>query len=214
MEKIEHLETDDDLVKTFNHKCRYWDRGFCKYRKKCKFEHPVKVCETFQKDGKCIERECEKRHPNSCLYYQGDGCERGIYCAYLHVETEVKVNAKKCERCAKFTYKIFFCEFCEKEFCNNCILEQAHDVDYNKSSQINDCTQIHEVTIKVNLNGTFEEESDKENDIEIDVDREMCQCKESDAEIIFKCKDCEKSYCKNCPTRPIGSNCIDCYMEN
>ena len=58
-------------------KCRYWDRGHCKFKNECKFEHPMENCESFLKDGNCSQIKCLRRHPKSCHYWKGTGCKRG-----------------------------------------------------------------------------------------------------------------------------------------
>ena len=68
-------------------KCRYDDKGYCKYQKKCKFQHSGKTCDQFLKDGKCDSgQSCQDRHPKDCKFWQRDtgGCKRDQLCKYLH----------------------------------------------------------------------------------------------------------------------------------
>ena len=42
---------------------------------------------------------------------------------------------------------------------------------------------------------------------------ENCQCGKKNKVEHFRCDDCEKVFCKDCPTAPIGNNCIECNLE-
>ena len=44
-------------------KCRYWDRGYCKFRNRCKFVHPPKRCEIFLQGGNVMEKAVTKDIP-------------------------------------------------------------------------------------------------------------------------------------------------------
>ena len=68
-------------------KCRYDDKGYCKYQKKCKFQHSGKMCDQLLKDGKCDSgQRCQDRHPKDSKFWQRDtgGCKRDQVCKYLH----------------------------------------------------------------------------------------------------------------------------------
>ena len=41
---------------------------------------------------------------------------------------------------------------------------------------------------------------------------EYCQCGKSNYIENFKCKDCDKIFCKNCPTGPVGIHCMECIL--
>ena len=73
-------------------KCRYYNRGFCKFEQKCKFDHPKLVCEEYLQDGLCLQKKCPKRHPRHCYsrYWANtpEGCRRNENCQYLHVTTK------------------------------------------------------------------------------------------------------------------------------
>ena len=175
MENIRVAEKDDEFVKLLDDKCRYWDRGYCKYQKQCKFEHPMATCEIFLKEGKCKQRTCEKRHPISCYFWKGDGCNRGKYCAYLHLETELKLNLKKCDRCMKVANQTYFCDFCGMNFCFGCTTEEAHDENFDKFRDIIDCKQIHESLKDSDVN---ENADDKENEEPQTHEMDNNECKE------------------------------------
>ena len=71
------------------HKCEYFNKGYCKQKDKCSKTHPLKEC-----DGDCNDkRTCLRRHGvsckiiNQCAFYASKSCD------FLHVEHigEVKV---------------------------------------------------------------------------------------------------------------------------
>ena len=69
-------------------KCRYFDRGYCKYKTKCRFTHMLGLCSQYLQIGKCERKECDQRHPKSCKWDKGNSaCKRGIDCMYLHGNT-------------------------------------------------------------------------------------------------------------------------------
>ena len=67
-------------------KCRYYNRGHCKFKEKCNYFHSSSVCDTFLKDGICQEKGCNERHPKDCRYWTRniEGCNRKENCDYLH----------------------------------------------------------------------------------------------------------------------------------
>ena len=67
-------------------KCRYYNRGYFKFKENCNFFHSTSVCDTFLRDGICQEEGCRQRHPKDCRYWtrNTDGCSRKEKCDYLH----------------------------------------------------------------------------------------------------------------------------------
>ena len=66
-------------------RCRYYNRGYCKYVSKCRYFHPEGICEDYEKHQKCERKECWERHPRRCKWEQSDGgCKRNLECVYLH----------------------------------------------------------------------------------------------------------------------------------
>ena len=46
-------------------KCHFYNRGFCKYKNQgCEYFHPEDSCV----DPKCENRDCPKRHQQSCKF--------------------------------------------------------------------------------------------------------------------------------------------------
>ena len=97
-------EIGDGEVKTVKKKCRYFNRGFCKYKTKCRFVHPQQICQQHTQDNKCEKRDCQDRHPKTCKWLSTEfGCKRSD-CEYLHVtlvtdEVQVQVENFKCVSC-------------------------------------------------------------------------------------------------------------------
>ena len=65
-------------------KCRYFNRGHCRYKDKCKFLHTKEICKSHLEGGKCSESSCMRRHPKVCKWWQRGECRR-TDCNYLHV---------------------------------------------------------------------------------------------------------------------------------
>ena len=83
-------------VKKKPKKCRYFNRGYCKYKTKCRFTHLLGLCSQYLQTGKCGKSECDKRHPKSCKWDNGmNSCKRGIECMYLHVSVDQVHNVHK-----------------------------------------------------------------------------------------------------------------------
>ena len=68
-----------------DNRCRYWNRGFCREKEKCKFNHPEQNCAMFLDHGKCEDKLCRRRHRRECRYFKQEvGCFRGSDCEFLH----------------------------------------------------------------------------------------------------------------------------------
>ena len=66
-------------------KCKYYNRGYCKYKAECKFSHPNKICIVYLEGGRCDMKACKERHPKICKWSQvSSGCRRQN-CDYLHI---------------------------------------------------------------------------------------------------------------------------------
>ena len=77
-------EDISDQRKNEKKKCRYFNRGFCKYDLNCRFYHPDLVCNEYRQEGICRQRRCQQRHPRHCRYWTSnpEGCKRGDSCHY------------------------------------------------------------------------------------------------------------------------------------
>ena len=112
-------------------KCRYFNRGYCKYTSKCRFFHPGDICQTYLDSHKCIQKECPLRHPKQCKWVGGNGGCKRQNCAYLHGGLPAEGNnvaAKaefKCEGCKSIWNKGEFVvkhmiQNIQTYFCLNC----------------------------------------------------------------------------------------------
>jgi hypothetical protein len=87
-ESNDSMEKDcvDLVSKPKRKKCRYFDRGYCKFTSKCCYTHPENICNSYKSSKKCDQRDCPDRHPKSCKWVKcRQGCTREK-CAYLHTE--------------------------------------------------------------------------------------------------------------------------------
>ena len=75
-------EVNKALIK--EKKCKYFDKGYCKYKSECKFAHSEEICKPYLEGRKCKENACKDRHPKVCKWWLKGGCRR-TDCAYLHV---------------------------------------------------------------------------------------------------------------------------------
>ena len=67
-------------------KCRYFNRGYCKYKHNCKYLHPKEICKEYLVSGTCGNVECCERHPRVCKWIESNGrCKRNSEYDYLRV---------------------------------------------------------------------------------------------------------------------------------
>ena len=92
----------DEVVKTGRKRCRYFNRGFCKFTTKCRFVHTKQVCKDHIKNMKCENKDCLDRHPKVCKWLSSvSGCTR-TDCEYLHVTlatSDKQTTEYKCVSC-------------------------------------------------------------------------------------------------------------------
>ena len=50
-------------VKDETKRCRYYNKGFCKYEKRCRYFHPQEICQNHLDTLNCNLKGCKKRHP-------------------------------------------------------------------------------------------------------------------------------------------------------
>ena len=66
-------------------KCKYYNRGFCKFGVDCAFYHPTDDCEHLMAGYHCSKSACSKRHRQICKFWDSKkGCFRKADCQYLH----------------------------------------------------------------------------------------------------------------------------------
>ena len=78
----EFLDDNDGVVNKTKKKCRYSNGGYCKYKEKCRFKHPTKICEDHRK-GKCVGSRCPFRHLTCKCLRSEAGCKTED-CDFLH----------------------------------------------------------------------------------------------------------------------------------
>ena len=133
-------------------KCRYYNRGYCKFQEECNFAHPSTICQDLLKNGKCYLRQCPDRHPKICRYWQREeGCRRSQYCTYLHQQNQVHrnpVQATENEDSANQPINVesdsgfsFPCPLCRNEFTSEESLREHTNATHDKIAQLNcnDC---------------------------------------------------------------------------
>ena len=85
IENYENIPIDDNHHQKENtRKCKYWNQGYCKERRKCPWLHPKDDCQQYLKDGRCRDKDCSNRHRRVCKYWLDEGCTRKKDCQYLH----------------------------------------------------------------------------------------------------------------------------------
>ena len=67
--------------------CHFYNSGYCKFQKNCKFFHSKERCE-----GECSGKNCRKRHPKLCKF--GEKCRRKVSCEYRHNHEPKESNLK------------------------------------------------------------------------------------------------------------------------
>ena len=134
--------------------------------------------------------------------------------APLHLEKELRLDLKKCDQCMKMVKHTYFCDFCGMNFCSECTIKEAHEENFDKFTDVIECRQIHK-PIK-DLTKIDEVVSSREKIVEGEnhPNNETCQCGKSTKNDYFECKDCGNNFCPDCPTAPIGDNCLQCLMNN
>ena len=122
-------EINVGAVKTVQKKCRYFNRGFCKYTTKCRLVHPKHICQEHTKNKKCENGDCQDRHPKVCKWLSSEVVCKRTDCEYLHdtpVLCESQVANFKCVSCmdtltdskcvvkhAIKNHQVYFCLNCD-----------------------------------------------------------------------------------------------------
>ena len=85
--KVDDKESTDQGKSCTVRKCRYYDRGHCKYKLRCRYFHPRGICQAYFENGKCDRKNCMERHPKTCKYWlkSKGGCKRETTCDFMHV---------------------------------------------------------------------------------------------------------------------------------
>ena len=99
-------------------KCKYFNKGRCKYVKRCRNSHPTEICSTYLGGGKCDQSSCQDRHPKICKWWLGrSGCRRND-CNYLHVTLAHDDDQQK------KAHTIFPCAGCKSRYDDqSCVVQ-------------------------------------------------------------------------------------------
>ena len=112
-------------------KCRYYDRGHCKYKRGCKYFHPRDICSDYLQKGQCEIKNCMDRHPKVCKFWSKSkgGCKRDTSCDFIHVT--LAQNDENREYAGEIVKQEFKCIGCQSSWDDSrCI------VRYNINNQI------------------------------------------------------------------------------
>ena len=111
-EKASNISEDiskdsDESEKKGKQKRRYFNSGYCKYKGKCRFLHPKRICIQYL-EGKCKGHGCPDRHPKACKWVKEElGCRRNEESNFSHdpricseiVKKESENNHFQCVSC-------------------------------------------------------------------------------------------------------------------
>ena len=118
--------TSDEVIQSKKRKCRYFNRGYCKYKDKCRYMHSKNICTQYLQSMKCDKKDCDGRHPKTCKWLRTQGgCKRGSDCGYLHNMCGEETEKFECVSC-KYSWEDKNCVVehlvrnMKKFFCLNC----------------------------------------------------------------------------------------------
>ena len=141
-EEIKVLSCDPNKMGTTNNnerrsfdkkirKCRYYDRGYCKYKCDCNYFHSKNICKDYLENGKCENKSCMERHPKVCKFWLKSraGCKRDAACDFLHVT--LAQQDKKRKDTELMSEMEFNCIGCQSSW-----QERRFIIQYNINNQI------------------------------------------------------------------------------
>ena len=146
IERVENLQINvtkksNENIQKKKRRCRYYNKGYCRNKIECEFQHVEKICQSFMLDKKCSDSECNDRHPKSCKYWLRDtkGCFRGTTCKYLHRENERGKLIKGVDNPTKFEKSL-------KEISRVNVAEKVREVEEHERES------VEKVDSNVNVN--------------------------------------------------------------
>ena len=129
-----HRGDETDKRADLRKQCKFNRKGYCK-ESQCEFFHSDITCQVYKENRTCWKQNCRERHPKVCRY--ADKCYRGKLCRYFHYSLT-------CDRCESFSQNRYYCEFCAKNFCQNCTVKEAHAKNIDDENPENlSCKIIH-----------------------------------------------------------------------
>ena len=107
-----------------------------------------------------------------------------------------------CENCNEAAFVLYYCEFCERNFCVKCTLNEAHEENYMETIDLHECKQIHitgdDVHEKLVDSNMDIEQMDAEGVVDISIvnsnEIQNCQCGRERKQGDFECKECRKLF--------------------
>ena len=136
VDKGDDSEDESHVIK----QCKFDKYGYCnRGATNCGFFHSLETCEIYLDTGFCNKETCRKRHPKLCYYFGNGFCKHGEKCRFLH-QNEPPQN--KCDKCERHSVKNYFCEFCTKNYCQHCIVKEAHTENVYCYEEVG-CKNIH-----------------------------------------------------------------------
>ena len=130
--------------------CKYWNKGFCKRKENCLYEHIQEDCETHKRFEDCNNKECKKRHRKTCRDWLREGCRRKGDCAYLHQYTKRTVGKRVNQNTPNDEqsyvteyYPKIICKLCDEGVEGNTEMKEhylnEHVQDLSVLDAVNDC---------------------------------------------------------------------------
>ena len=118
-EDKDDLIQDETFRKLNKRKCRYYNRGHCKYRERCKYVHSKHICQGYLNSGKYDSKSCADRHPKVCKFWtkSKSGCIRKTSCDFLH-ETPTKEDHTHISENKEMEMESFRCVSCKGNWTN------------------------------------------------------------------------------------------------
>jgi len=84
-------KTSSEMTERFTKKCKFYDKGFCKYKDECKYQHPIIDC-----TNNCLDKQlCPKRHRKECKFKNKCYHNEKDVCEYLHKNKYQNITAHK-----------------------------------------------------------------------------------------------------------------------
>ena len=93
--RCKHKATNEDQnvdKAVVRKRCRYYNRGYCKFKSKCRYIHPKETCKLHLTNKRCDSNSCTERHPKNCKWFESRvGCKQAE-CEYIHDTIASAVN--------------------------------------------------------------------------------------------------------------------------
>ena len=213
IEKGKQNKLNKNIDSKVSRKCRYYDRGFCKYGDSCENHHSENMCSNFLKDGKCMTNACLMRHPKNCHYWMKneDGCRFEKNCQYLHkIEKKFKrftneVSHSKVQR--------FSCTEC------NFITNKKSEFDIHDEKMHKECTKCDQCDYQAT-----NKEKNMINHVQLNHQRKQTEgydCKQCNyksthkLDLMTHVKDLHEKLvsCDKCKINKQEITCIDCTKD-